>query len=356
MWWICTRVVKGLIIVGVVSIGTSMVVGGIRGCFNRKRTDRDHPEPKDKNGEVIRSAQHLDDLSNKDVDLIRGYDSLKSWSIDNLLLERLIQQQGRFVFNSNALSGIKNLNDFIVSKGSDRTVGKYSTTFGANFFGRSMSPRKAIDLFFTEYNKNGMSMTAVYILGGAFVIGAQAARGGLKLGGGMTHGFSLFKMGNTRYSLDTVQGRSFPMLSLALGFYNPLRWGHIVDSACSSLRYDKPHARCKDGDLRILAPSTVFGSSKTIIKVVDACNMIGMTREECMSIVFCVIYHWIQKNHAGRKERHSFLEGLQGALMAIGMKRNTINNLYIHMLKTLEKDELRNPDKYITKVNPESMF
>lgn len=318
MLFIVSVVVGGVVTIAIATIG---VHRGFTSSRGEREYDRDRPDLSPK----YPSKGHKDDLTSEQIMEIRGYDGSNGWAIDQVMLQNLMKQNPNYV--ENVLKGIQLLNMKVKKSGLENTLGKYSSTFTTGYWGKHpVTPRQAIDLFYKEYKQNGMSFKALYILGGAFVAGSEAARGASKMGLNKSLNLKMNEnpWGDERYQLSTVQGRSFPMLSLGMFWTKPKKWPHIMDSALSSFRYDRPHGRCKEGTMHILAPTTKFGSSKTIIKIVSTCQMLGMEREEAMSVVFAVLYHWIQKQHAGRMDRHSLLEGLQGSLMAIGMKRYTI--------------------------------
>jgi hypothetical protein len=229
---------------------------------------------------------------------------------------------------------------------------KYSSTFAQSMLdlGTRLTPQQAINVFRREYDQRGMSERAIYLLGGLFIIGVEAERA---VTANQIHALAGARWGSDLMALGTIQdtSRFTWKLTMYSPFFGNIRALDLLRSAFAVLRSNRPHGRCADGAVQILMPTTVFGSSATIMKVMKKCEALGMTPEQCMSIAFAVAHHWLDKNISGKRDYHSLIEALHGALTYLGMDEGTANRLLAHQLRTLGPTVYRNPDNWILRTN-----
>lgn len=276
----------------------------------------------------------------------------QGWLLSRAVLDQLIVSNPDS--RDNMELGAALLIDALERNPSLNQTNKYSSTFAQNILdlGTRLTPQQAINIFRHEYDRHGMSERAIYLLGGLFVIGTEAER--LITTNQITQRAILgVQWGNDRMALGTVQdtSRFTWKLTMYRPFFGNIRALDLLRSAFAVLRPNRPHGRCDDGAVQILMPTTVYGSSATIMKVMKKCEAMNMTPEQCMSIAFAVAHHWLDKNLSGKKDYHSLIEMLQGALTYLGMDEGAANQLLAHQMRTLGSTVYQNPNNWIVRTN-----
>lgn len=155
---------------------------------------------------------------------------------------------------------------------------------------------------------------AICTLGGTFVICAEAYKGAVKL-----------QVVERRMEASTIENSRLTWKAGQLWLAPLKRKGSAIFSFVNAvfqriLPWDK-HAIIQYKGSDYYAPTTMFGASATMMKVMSICEAIGLSDEDKVFVGYAVVMHWIDKylndnswfdGGVFTPDRHSLIEGLQG--------------------------------------------
>jgi hypothetical protein len=228
------------------------------------------------------------------------------WLLDRAVIKyRLSTAENAFVQMNETYQKLLNFLEKEELKGVMNKTHVYSKTF-------SSTPWTVSDcikaLKTAEQFEGGFSNQFIYILGGTLVIAAESTnqycKDAIKKKKRLTYDWmsDLTAAGNSRFTWKLAQlGGSIKNLpkSLFKLFPSAITYGSPIDL----------HGRMGLKE----APTTAFGASATIMKVLRMCEVMGFEDEyEYTLAALCVAYHWSDKHLSGETERHSLIETLQG--------------------------------------------
>lgn len=374
MWWLIPAAVEvgKYVFVGILSVGVAdqVLLGGSIWEFGRQRIFGGKGQQREFQQQ---GPQHLQIAHNPGYEKPQGNMALmgpqtpyqgalishntwfptpKGWQIDRAVLERLILVAPDFRNNLELAAGL--LASQLESNPLANKYNNYSSTFGSGLidvFG-NRTPHEALQAFKKEFSRHGLSNKAIYILGGMFIVSAEAEKNfgnrtvqilrqrGQRWGNEWMRDNTDQGMSRFMWKFTVMMSRPKYLLDLPSGFKRAI--------ATKS----PPHGRVLDGNTAIISPTTKFGSSATIMKVMKLCEALGLNQEQCMCVALAVLQHWSDKHLNGRSERHSLIEGLQGALTYIGHGEDYANRYLAAEIREIGNFFYNNPQYAFVSVNP----
>lgn len=372
MWWLIPAAVTvgKYVVVGVLSIGVvdQILFGGSIRELGRQRFFGGEGNYTEQNSVVLHNGSfekplgpmaQMGALAPYQGGLISHntwFPSPKGWQIDRAVIERLILVAPEFRNNLELAAGL--LASKLASNPLANKYNNYSSTFGSgplDVYG-NRTPKQALEAFKREFAQHGMSNTAIYILGGMFIISAEAEK---NYGGRTERAYRALPpltRGRDRMADNTDQGMSRFMWKFTVMVSNPR---YILDLPKGFMRAiatkSPPHGRIIDGNTTLINPTTKFGSSATIMKVMKLCEVLGLSKEQCMCVALAVLQHWSDKHLSGRSDRHSLIEGLHGALTYIGHGEDYANQFLASEVREIGQFFYQNPHLAFVSVNPNNI-
>jgi hypothetical protein len=181
------------------------------------------------------------------------------------------------------------------------------------------TPTQALALVTTSLGKDKVwSNQAICMLGGTFVICAESYKKEVK------NHFEQTKMQEPRMMSGTdaeLSRFTWKIGQFATTLKFPTGFADFLRSALQRISPWDRHAVVEYQKKDYYAPTTMFGASATIMKVLKLCEAIGLNDEERMFVGYSVALHWIDKylnddswSRGGMftPDRHSLIEALQG--------------------------------------------
>lgn len=243
---------------------------------------------------------------------------IRKWTWDRIALDTKLQNS--METTSQALTkAFKRLEDYS-TRPADADHHPYSGTLAVfDSSRRTHTPLQALELVRKSRGQEvGWSNQAICALGGTFVICAESYKKAIK-----TH-FEKEKMPEPRMMAKTDAelsrftwkiGQFFMTLKFPTGFKD------FLHSVARRLDPRDRHAIVNYREQTYYAPTTMFGASATIMKVLKLCEALGLDEQEKMCVGYSVALHWIDKYLNDNSwirggfltpDRHSLLEALQG--------------------------------------------
>ncbi|OJT22969.1 hypothetical protein BO221_18915 [Archangium sp. Cb G35] len=213
------------------------------------------------------------------------------------------------------------------------------------------TPTEALDLVSSTLVKSGNDWTdqAICMLGGTFVICAESYKKDIK-----KH-FDENKKKEPRMASGTdaeLSRFTWKIGQFATTLKFPTGLADFLHSVLRRLNPWDRHAVVKYRDEDYYAPTTMFGASATIMKVLKLCEAIGLNDDDKMFVGYSVALHWIDKylnddswvrGGVLTPDRHSLLEALQGMYAYIQNDPTAAADALVKMYQ--EADEARLADK-----------
>lgn len=255
---------------------------------------------------------------------------IRKWTWDKIALEATIQED--MVKSSKALTKASGaLSEWIGEKVFKPSLNPYSGTLAVvdEEHRTSHTPKTALALL-KKVSSDYESWTnqAICTLGGTFIICAEAYKKDVKT--------ALQEKNLKEPRMESGTAAETSRLTWKLGQV-VLRTGTVsiasfLKSVSARLNPKDQHALIQYKDGEYYAPTTMFGASATIMKVMNLCEALNLDNDEKMVVGYSVALHWIDKylndnswflGGTFTPDRHSLIEALQG--------------MYAH----IEKDPLR---------------
>ncbi|WP_152622705.1 hypothetical protein [Archangium violaceum] len=275
---------------------------------------------------------------------------IRKWTWDRIALDTTLKKSVEKTSTSltNALEKL----DTYASQHSSSGHHPYSGTL-AVFDSSKMrhTPAQALSLVSNTLARSSNAWTdqAICMLGGTFVICAESYKKDIK---------KHFDENNKKEPrMASGTDAELSRFTWKIGqFATTLRFPTgLADFLHSVLRRINPwdrHAVVKYRDEDYYAPTTMFGASATIMKVLKLCEAIGLSDEDKMFVGYSVALHWIDKylnddswirGGVLTPDRHSLLEALQGMYAYIEKDPTAAADALVKMYQ--EADEARLADK-----------
>ncbi|OZG74365.1 hypothetical protein BTA51_04965 [Hahella sp. CCB-MM4] len=240
--------------------------------------------------------QHLDNTNTR-----------AAWERDRALVEKLLGETPNARNNLELFAGLLCSRVEAMPPEVKNRVNAYSSTFsyGLHDIFHQLSPAGAVEAFQAEFRQNGMSDKAIHILGGLAVIVTDADKA------------------TTRAAAAQIQNRQTHNI-MAPGvhessrhpfhFWHNLTHGNIrgaVNAIYEGIRErnNALHGATAQGNQ---LPTTMFGSSATIMKVMQQCEVMGMDEPQSRTAALAVAQHWLDKRLDYSNDGHSLVELLNG--------------------------------------------
>ncbi|NNC18081.1 hypothetical protein HJC22_20420 [Corallococcus exiguus] len=244
---------------------------------------------------------------------------IRKWTWDQIALDTRLQKvmekaSGSLTRASEALS------DLIDKALPGSSINPYSGTLAVvdASHAKSHTPKTALALL----NKvsggyKGWTNQAICTLGGTFIISADAYKGEVK------SRLKLKSKTEPRMKSGTVAETSrltWKMGQLFLSPGTPAVMNFLKALFARINPWDKHAVIQYQGDA-YYAPTTMFGASATIMKVMNLCEALDLSSEDKEFVGYCVAMHWLDKylndsswflGGAFTPDRHSLIEALQG--------------------------------------------
>ncbi|WP_375760585.1 hypothetical protein [Corallococcus exercitus] len=214
------------------------------------------------------------------------------------------------------------------------------------------TPKQAFTLLQKSLGQEmAWSNQAICLLGGTFVICAESYKGDIK---------SFFKHeGREEPRMLAKTDAELSRFTWKLGqFATTLKFPTgFADFIHSVLRRVSPwdrHAVVRYQDQDYYAPTTMFGASATIMKVLKFCEYLKLDEDEKMFVGYSVALHWLDKylnddswirGGVFTPDRHSLLEALQGMYAYLGTDPSGAAKALITMYEEADAERLKNKDK-----------
>lgn len=271
---------------------------------------------------------------------------IRKWTWDKIALETTLQAD--LVKSSEALAKASGaLSIWIGEKTPSSSMNPYSGTLAVvdQEHRKSHTPKTALALLHkVSLDSTSWTNQAICTLGGTFIICAEAYKHAVK---------------------SALQGKNQKELRMASGTAaetSRLTWklGQLVlntgtvsiasflKSVSARINPWDQHAIVKYKDGEYYAPTTMFGASATIMKVMNLCEALDLGPDEKMIVGYSVALHWIDKylndnswflGGTFTPDRHSLIEALQGMYAHIEKDPRKAADALVSMYE--KADELR---------------
>lgn len=269
---------------------------------------------------------------------------IRKWTWDKIALDTTFKKA--IETSSNALSNSSRaLLAFAKKTGERTTTSQYSGTLAVidPSHNRSHTPRTALGLL-REVCPNGNEWTnqAICVLGGTFIICAEAYKREVK---------QLFRDKSSlepRMKYGTVAETSRITWKMGQLFLSPgpASIGNFLKAVMARINPWDKHAVVSYRDQDYYAPTTMFGASATMMKVLNLCVALELSKEEQMIVGYSVALHWIDKylnddswlrGGTFTPDRHSLIEALQGMYAHIESDPNKAAAALVKMYMKADK-------------------
>lgn len=271
---------------------------------------------------------------------------VRKWTWDKIALEATIQED--MDKSANALTKASGaLSRWIDEKPFKSSMNPYSGTLAVvdEEHRTSHTPKTALALLNKAYSKaESWTNQAICTLGGTFIICAEAYKKDVK---------SVLQEKNLQEPrMESGTAAETSRLTWKLGQIvlntGTVSIGSFMKSVSARLNPWDQHAIIKYKEGEYYAPTTMFGASATIMKVLNLCDALGLDNDEKMVVGYSVALHWIDKYlndnswFLGGKftpDRHSLIEALQGMYAHIEKDPRRAAEALVEMYE--KADELR---------------
>lgn len=275
---------------------------------------------------------------------------IRKWTWDRIALETTLQAD--MVKSADALTKASGaLSKWIDEKAFKSSMNPYSGTLAVvdQEHRTSHTPRTALALLNKVYSKSqSWDNRAICTLGGTFIICAEAYKHDVK------GALQQKKLKEPRMESGTAAETSRLTWKLGQIVLNTgtVSISSFLKSVAARINPWDQHAIIKYKDGKYYAPTTMFGASATIMKVLNLCEALDLSPDEKMIVGYSVALHWIDKylNDSGwflggtfTPDRHSLIEALQGMYAHIEKDPRRAADALVAMYE--KADELRRLNK-----------
>ncbi|WP_020408632.1 hypothetical protein [Hahella ganghwensis] len=227
----------------------------------------------------------------------------EAWQRDRAWVEQQLGQNPEARNDLEVLAGLLASRVEAMSCANRNLTNNYSSTFsyGLPDVLHHLSPAGAVEAFQTEFRNNGMSDKAIHILGGLLVIVSEADKHETRAAATQIQ---------NRQTHDIMQPGVHESSRHPFHFWNNLTHGNFrgaFDAIRQGIaqRNNAAHGATPAGNQ---LPTTMFGSSTTIMKTMRQCEVMGLTPQESRTAALAVAQHWLDKRLDYSNDGHSLLE------------------------------------------------
>ncbi|NBD13075.1 hypothetical protein [Corallococcus silvisoli] len=274
---------------------------------------------------------------------------IRKWTWDRIALDTQLKKSVETT--STALTKAYTVLEDYIDKHPTSKIHPYSGTLAVfDSSKRTHTPDQAFALVKKNVGlEMGWTDQAICLLGGSFIICAESYKDDIR---------KHFKENNKKEQRmksktnEELSRFTWKVGQLATTFSFPTGVGDFIHSALIRISPWDRHAVVKYGEKDYYAPTTMFGASATIMKVLKFCETLGLDQNERMFVGYSVAMHWLDKylNDASwirggilTPDRHSLLEALQGMYAYIDGDPTGAAKALVQMYE--EADTLRLKDK-----------
>ncbi|ATB37168.1 hypothetical protein CYFUS_002589 [Cystobacter fuscus] len=244
---------------------------------------------------------------------------IRKWTWDRIALDTTIQNAMSEA--SKALTHASGeLSKWIGEKAAGSSINPYSGTLAVidQEHQKSHNPKTALALLHrVSSGYESWTNQAICTLGGTFIICAEAYKGEVKTA------FQGKKKQEPRMKSGTVAETSRLTWKMGQLFLNPgtASIANFLNAVFARINPWDKHAIVTYKEKEYYAPTTMFGASATIMKVMNLCEALGLSDEQKVFVGYSVAMHWIDKYLNDNSwflggmftpDRHSLIEALQG--------------------------------------------